>query len=133
MQKVPFYDAIDALLKSNREFVLQRNLSKHKKDRSKRAKKKAISESSREALIWLYLYSIILFIVPESAYNRALNFSSRTFFGAAPTNLSTNSPPLKKRIVGILRTPYSIATHHSPQHRTYQQRSYRHNLPQVQR
>jgi hypothetical protein len=62
---VPFYDAIDALLKSNREFVLQRNLSKHKKDRSKRAKKEAISDSSREALIWLYLYSIILLLFPN--------------------------------------------------------------------
>jgi hypothetical protein len=62
---VPFYDAIDALLKSNREFVLQRNLSKQKKDRSKRAKKKAISDSSREALIWLYLYSIILLLFPN--------------------------------------------------------------------
>ena len=65
MRKVPFYDAIDALLKSGREFVLQRNLSKHKKDRSKRAKKKAISDSSREALIWLYLYSIILLLFPN--------------------------------------------------------------------
>ena len=90
MRKVPFYDAIDALLKSDREFVLQRNLSKHKKDRSKRAKKEShirlLKRGSDMALLILNNSCI----VPESAYNRALNFSSRTFLGAAPTNLSTN-------------------------------------------
>ena len=38
-------------------------------------------------------------------YNSALNFSSMVALLAAPTNLSTSSPFLKNRMVGMLRTP----------------------------
>ena len=49
------------------------------------------------------------FILFSSFYKRAWNFSVKVAFDAAPTNLSTSWPPLKKRIVGILRTPNSMA------------------------
>ena len=50
-----------------------------------------------------------LLLVKSSDYSRASNFSFNLSLGAAPTNLSTICPPLKKSIVGMLRTPKSSA------------------------
>ena len=52
-------------------------------------------------------YFLLLF--KSSDYSRASNFSFNLSLGAAPTNLSTICPPLKKSIVGMLRTPKSSA------------------------
>ena len=43
-------------------------------------------------------------------YSKAWNLASSVSLLVAPTNLSTNCPPLKNRIVGTLRTPNSAAT-----------------------
>jgi len=48
------------------------------------------------------------FIIKVIFYKCALNFSAITSFGATPTNLSTTSPFLKIRTVGIFLIPYCI-------------------------